>query len=82
MSRSSLYQAVVTSAPCVGPFRITTATFPSQIPNICYTNASIQSFSSKLKTTCPFKSSLSSHQKYASTSTTMSPYSSDQESIT
>ena len=77
MSHSSLYQLVVTSAPCFSPDRITTATFPSHIPNICYTNASIRSFSSKLKTTSSLKSSLSSHQKYAPTSATKSPYSSD-----
>ena len=41
MSHSSLYQPVVASAPCVSPVRITTATFPSHIPNICYTDASI-----------------------------------------
>ena len=33
----------------VSPVRITIATFPSHIPNICYTNASIRSFSSTLK---------------------------------
>ena len=76
MSHSSLYQPVVTSAPCVSPVRITTATFPSHIPNICYTDASIRSFSSKLKTTSSLKSSLSSHQKYAPTSANKSPYSS------
>ena len=77
MSHSSLYQLLVTSAPCFSPVRITTATFPSHIPNICYTNASIRSFSSKLKTTSSLKSSLSSHQKYAPTSATKSPYSTD-----
>ena len=77
MSHSSLHQPVVTSAPCVSPVRITAATFPSHIPNICYTNASIRSFTSKLKTTSSLKSSLSSHQKYAPTSATKSPYSSD-----
>ena len=45
MSHSSLYQPVVTSAPCISPVRITTETFPSHIQNICYSNASIQSFS-------------------------------------
>ena len=77
MSHSSFYQSVVTSAPCVSPVGITTATFPSHIPKICYTNASIRSFSSKLKTTSSLKFSLSSHQKYALTSATKSPYSSD-----
>ena len=77
MSHSSLYQPVVSSAPCDSPVRITTATFVSHIPNICYTNASIRSFSSKLKTTSSLKSSLSSHQKYAPISATKSPHSSD-----
>ena len=76
MSHSSLYQPVVASAPCASPVRITTATFPSHIPNICCTDASIRSFSSKLKTTYSLKSSLSSHQKYAPTSANKSPYSS------
>ena len=44
MSHSSLYQPAVASAPCVSPVRITTATFPSHIPNICYTDASIRFF--------------------------------------
>ena len=39
MSHSSLCQPVVTSTPCVSPVRVTTATFRSHIPNICYTNA-------------------------------------------
>ena len=67
-------------AKCVGPVlklsypvRIATATFVSHISNICYTNASIQSFSSKLKTTSSLNFALSFHQKYA----TRSPYSSD-----
>ena len=77
MSHSSLHQPVVTPAPYVSPVRITTATFPSHIPNICYTNASIRSFSSKLKTASSLKFSLSSHQKYVTTSATRSPYSSD-----
>ena len=77
MSHSSFYQPVVTSAPCISPVRITAATFPSHIPNICYTNTLIRSFSSKLKTTSSLKSSLSSHQKYAPTSAPKSPYSSD-----
>ena len=47
MSHSSLCQLVVASAPCVSPVRITTATFPSHVPNICYADASIRSFSSK-----------------------------------
>ena len=38
MSYSSLHQ-LVTSAPCVSPASVTTATFPSHIPNICYVNA-------------------------------------------
>ena len=61
--------------------RITTATFSSHIPNVCYTNASIRSFSSELKTTSALKSSLSSHQKYTPTSALKSPYSSDLESV-
>ena len=61
MSHSSLYQPVLISAPCVSPVRITTVTFLFHIPNICYTNASIRSFSSKLKTTSSLKPSLSSH---------------------
>ena len=77
MSHSSFYQPAVTSALCVSPVRITTATFSSHIPNICYTNASIRFFSSKLKTTSSLKSSLSSRQKYAPTSATKSPCSSD-----
>ena len=40
-SHSSLHQPAVASAPCVSPVRIITTTFPSHIPNICYTNASI-----------------------------------------
>ena len=51
ISHRSLYQPVVTSAPCFSPVRMGTATFPSHIPNICYTNAAIRSFSSKFKTT-------------------------------
>ena len=78
---SSLYQPVVTSVPYMSPVRIPTAIFPSYIPNICYTNASIRSFSSKLKTTSTLKSSLSSHQRYTPTSTSKSPYSSDLQSI-
>ena len=73
---SSLYQPAVASAPCVSPVRITSATFPSHIPNICYTDASTRSFSSKLKTTSSLKSSLSSRQKCAPTSASKSPYSS------
>ena len=61
MSHSSLYQPIVTSAPCVSPVRITTVTFLFHIPNISYTNASIRSFSSKLNTTSSLKPSLSSH---------------------
>ena len=46
MSHSSLYQPAVASAPCVSPVRITTATFPSHIPNMLrfYTDASIRFF--------------------------------------
>ena len=66
-SHSSLYQILVTSAPRVSPVRITTATFPSDIPNISYTNASFRYFFSELKTTSFFKSSFSSRQKYAPT---------------
>ena len=76
MSHSSLYQPVVASAPCVSTVRITAATFPSHIPNICYADASIRYFSSKLKTISSLKSSLSSHQKCAPTSANKSPYSS------
>ena len=54
---------------------ITTATFPSHIPNICYANAALRSFSSKLKTTSSLQFSLSSHQKCVPTSATRSPYS-------
>ena len=75
MFHSSLHQPVVTSAPCVSPARITTATFPSHIPNICYANAPLRSFSSKLKTTSSLQFSLSSHQKCVPTSATRSPYS-------
>ena len=81
VSHSSLYQPVFTSVPYVSPIRIPTATFHSHIPNICNTNAMIQSFSSKLKTTCTLKSSLSSHQKYALTSAVKSTYSSDQQIV-
>ena len=75
MSHSSLHQPVVTSVPCVSRVRITTATFPSHIPNICYANAPLRSFSSKLKTTSSLQFSLSSYQKCAPTSATRSPYS-------
>ena len=61
--------------PDVSPVRIATATFPSHIPNISQTNALIRSFSSKLKTSSSFELSLSSHQKYAPTAATRSPYS-------
>ena len=74
MSHISLHQSVVTSSLCASPVRITTATFPSHIPNICYANAAIRSFSSKLKTTSSLEFSLSSHQKRAPTSTTRPPY--------
>ena len=50
---------------CASPVRITISTFHSHIPSICYTNASMRSFFSKVKTTSFLKSSLSSHQKYA-----------------
>ena len=49
MLHSSWYQSVVTSAPCVIPVRITTATFPSHIRNICYANPPIRSFLQSLK---------------------------------
>ena len=62
MSNSSLYQPVVTSVPYFNPVRIPTVTFPSHISNICYTNALIRSFSSKLKTTSTLQSFLYSHQ--------------------
>ena len=65
MPHISLHQPVVTSAPYV---RITTGTFPSHVPNICYTNALIRSFSSS-----SLEFSLSSHQKYSPTSSTRSP---------
>ena len=73
LSHSLLHQLVVTSSPYVSPVRITTATFPSHIPNICYTNVLIPSCSSKFKTTSFLKSSPSSHQEYASASTARSP---------
>ena len=75
MSHSSLHQPVVTSAPWVSPVRITTATFPSHMPNICYANAPIRSFSSKLKTTSSLQFPRFFHQKCAPTSATRSPYS-------
>ena len=75
VSHSSLHQLLVTSAPCVSLVAITTATFPSRIPNICYANAPIRFFSSKLKTISSLEFSLSSHQKCAPTSATRSPYS-------
>ena len=81
MSHSWFYQPVITSAPCVNPVRITTATFSSHMPSICCTNASIRSFSSKLKTTSSLKSSFSSHRRYAPTSATKSPYSSDPANV-
>ena len=59
---------VVSPAPCVRTIRITTASFPSHITNICYINALILSSS-----TSSLKSFLSSHQKYAPTSTTRPP---------
>ena len=76
MPHSSLYQPVITFVIYVSPVRIPTETFPSLIPISGFTNASIRSFSLKLKT---LKSSLSSHQKYAPTSVIKSPYSSDQD---
>ena len=75
MSRCLLNQPVVTSAPCVNPARITTATFTLHIPNICYANAPLRSFSSKLETTSSLQFSLSYHQKCAPTSATRPPYS-------
>ena len=78
MPHSSLYQPVITFVIYVSPVRIPTETFPSLIPISGFTNASIRSFSLKLKT---LKSSLSSHQKYAPTSVIKSPYSSDQENV-
>ena len=77
----SLYQPVVTPVPCVSPVRIPNAIFSSHMPNICYTNAWIQSFLSKLKTLSTLKSSLSSHQIYAPTCAFKSPYSTDWESV-
>ena len=56
-------------------------TFLFHVPNNWHINASIPSFSSKLKTTSSIKSSLSSHQKYAPTFATNSPYSSDQQNV-
>ena len=61
MSHRSLHQPVVTFAPCVSPVRVTTATFPFHIPNICYANAPIRSFSLKLKTASSLAFSLPSH---------------------
>ena len=52
--------------PYVNPVRIPTATFPSHIPNACYTDASTQSVSSNLKPTSTHKLSLSSYQKNVS----------------
>ena len=75
MSHSSLHQPVVTSAPCASPAKTATATFPTRIPNICYANAPIRSFFSKLKTTSSLEFSLASYQKCAPTSATRSPYS-------
>ena len=75
MSHSLLHQPVVTSAPLVRPVRTTTATFPSHMPNVCYANAPIRSFSSKLKTTSSLQFSLSFHQKCAPTAAGISPYS-------
>ena len=75
VSHSSLNQPVVISALCVSVVRITTSTFPSHIPNICYANAPLRYFSSKLRTTSSLQFSLSSHQKCAPTSATRSPYS-------
>ena len=77
----SLYQPDVTPVPCVSPIRIPNAIFSSHMPNICCTNAWIQSFLSKLKTTSTLKSSLSSHQIYAPTCAFKSPYSADWESV-
>ena len=73
----SLYQPDVTPVPCVSPIRIPNAIFSSHMPNICCTNAWIQSFLSKLKTTSTLKSSLSSHQIYAPTCAFKSPYAAD-----
>ena len=81
ISHSSLHQPFVTWVLYVSSVRIATATFPSRIPNICYTNASIRSFPSKLKTSISLKFSLSFHQKYAPTSVARSPYSSDPSSV-
>ena len=74
MSHISLHQSVVTSSLCASPVRITTAAFLPHIPKICYANAAIRSFSSKLKTTSSLEFSLPSHQKCAPTSATRSPY--------
>ena len=57
------------------PFRSTVLSDCSEPVSI--SNASIRSFSSKLKTTFSFKSSLSSHQKCAPFSATRCRYSSD-----
>ena len=73
MLHSSLYQPVVTYVPYVIPFRIPTATFPSHIPNIWYTNASIWSVSFKPKTTSTLMYSLSFHQINASPRTFRTP---------
>ena len=58
MLHNSWYQSVVTSAPCVIPVRITTATFPFHMRNICYANPPIRSFLQSLK--LPLLLSLSS----------------------
>ena len=73
MLHSSLYQPVVTYVPYVIPFKISTATFPSQLPNIWYTNASIWSVSLKPKATSALTYSLSFHQINASPRTFRTP---------
>ena len=58
---------------------IPTATFPSHIPNIYHTDATIRSVSSKFKTTSSLKSSLSSHRMNVSSKTLRTPITPYQE---
>ena len=58
MSHSLLYEPIVTSVPYLSPVRTPIATFPSHIPDTCYTNTSVCLFSSELKTTSTPKSPL------------------------
>ena len=73
--RKPIRRLLKTFAQGYEPFRSTV--LPSCSVPVSISNASIRSFSSKLKTTSSLKSSLSSHQEYAPTSTTRSCSSSD-----